>query len=206
MRSTPITTLLESWHARTLARITHPIHTASHVKTTQAAISKASRARLACGAPPLLLTTKPSPPPASWLIARRSSLRPRPPPHQQPPPPSMSSYENLSPQVITRIAREIQDLARKPAPGEQAPQQEADPSVHVSSLCCSTGRCGVSAGCVLGPPPPNLLIDQSLWSINRSVQTGIRLLQNHSESIAEIHAEIDGPGVCARPARPATRW
>jgi hypothetical protein len=30
----------------------------------------------------------------------------------------MSSYENLSPQVITRIAREIQDLVRKPSPGK----------------------------------------------------------------------------------------
>lgn len=38
--------------------------------------------------------------------------------HQQHTLAIMSSYENLSPQVITRVAREIQDLVRKPTPGK----------------------------------------------------------------------------------------
>ena len=93
----------------------------------------------------------------------------------------MSSYENLSPQVITRIAREIQELARNPAPG---------------AFWVLGGR-RLPCLCVSVDLFHGALGEGRIITLRRSIHhntTGIRLLQEHSESIAEIHAEIDGPG------------
>lgn len=94
----------------------------------------------------------------------------------------MSSYENLSPQVITRIAREIQELSRKPAPG--AFWGLGNGGCRSIDLLHGTNelRCGAI----------ELITPRSIDPLPAHI--GIRLLQEHSESIAEIHAEIDGPG------------
>jgi len=73
----------------------------------------------------------------------------------------MSSYENLSPQVITRIAREIQDLARKPAPGTCVP--------WLLSVGRPAGVCGLFHDLALGlglglqarPPWPDTGTDRN---------------------------------------------